>query len=771
MFVASSAIQAGALVGERLGKYDVLALLAIGGTAEIYLARIGGEAGFEKYVVIKCLLDHLADEPDYVRMFLDEARLCAQLHQSNIVQTLELGEHRGQYYMVMEYLAGMSLAQLARKTAERVPGGLLPIDVVLSLAAQTAGGLHYAHEKPDSSGRMLNVVHRDVSPQNLVVTFDGILKIVDFGIAKAEARQTQTRAGTIKGKFAYMSPEQCQAQDVDRTTDVFALGVIVHELLTGRRLFKRGSSYETYQVIVAGKYPAPSRINHHLDAALDTVVMNAVAFDRKDRYQTAEAFGEALLALLHRRGKSIGAADVARYYDQHFEKELDEHASRMRQLIEGRVKTVDQGGWSADDGGSPAAPSPARAGPPRAEEADEGATRVELNPLERVRSFHEQNTPRPGLLDTKEKTRPAGIPRGKSIPKVGGGSSQGPTKEMKPPRIGESTGDATTLGRKKAMTSPSGAATKPKPFKMPPIGAPARGSDDATRELVDRNSVSEQSGQAAKRPTVRPPQVRQSTAETRDVLRPGRMSASSPVVGDGSFDEDEEAATVLRPDGFVHPGMRPPNISASAPGPKGAIAAGGAMPDFGAPNPGEVSTSEKTRPAMDASGNPYSPASRPLFSQSPLAAKPPSATSLPTQERIGGPGNAPPAAPSQPALAPPPSGQGPSAFAPAPGPGDFAGGPPFNPTGSTPPSPTGPPPDSGGFSAAPNMGHSGVGPMQPPQPSYSSGLNPALAGPDSGALVRQAEQSKKPKMRMLTLGLVFVISVGIGLLTTLLLFR
>ena len=150
--MAVSPVDAGSLVGERLGKYELLALLAIGGTAEIYLARIGGEAGFEKYVVVKCLLDHLADDTEFVRMFLDEARLCAQLDHSNIVQTLELGQHEGRYYMVMELLAGMSLAQLARKTHERVPEGVIPTRIVLGLAAQACAGLHYAHQRTGNDG-------------------------------------------------------------------------------------------------------------------------------------------------------------------------------------------------------------------------------------------------------------------------------------------------------------------------------------------------------------------------------------------------------------------------------------------------------------------------------------------------------------------------------------------------------------------------------------------------------------------------------------------
>src|SRR5829696_3208040 len=156
---------AGSLIGKRLGKYDILALLALGGTAEIYLARIGGAAGFEKYVVVKCLHDHLADDAEFVKMFLDEARLAAHLDHSNIVQTMELGEHEHRFYMVMEFLAGLSLAMIVRR-----PGGRIPVPLVLNMVAQSCAGLHYAHERV-VNGRALNIVHRDISPQNLVVSF------------------------------------------------------------------------------------------------------------------------------------------------------------------------------------------------------------------------------------------------------------------------------------------------------------------------------------------------------------------------------------------------------------------------------------------------------------------------------------------------------------------------------------------------------------------------------------------------------------------------
>jgi hypothetical protein len=193
------------------------------------------------------------------------------------------------------------------------------------------------------------MVHRDISPQNLVISFEGVVKVVDFGIARAELRETKTTAGTIKGKFAYMSPEQCVATNVDRRTDVFALGVIVHELLTGRRLFKRNSPYETYQAVIECNVPVPSTVNHELDPALDDLMMKAVAKDKDERWPSAEAFGDAMLKYLHHRGKGSGPNEVARWFEEHFAQEIDEHAERMRELISGRDFSVDTGaGWDDD---------------------------------------------------------------------------------------------------------------------------------------------------------------------------------------------------------------------------------------------------------------------------------------------------------------------------------------------------------------------------------------------------------------------------------------
>jgi serine/threonine protein kinase len=194
--------------------------------AEIYLAQMAGSDGFSKLVVVKRLLADLAKDNEYVQMFLDEARINARLNHSNIVQVLELGEVDGQYFIAMEYVSGLSIAQVGKLATQRL--GEVPQNIACGIMLQSCAGLHHAHETKLSDADELGIIHRDVSPQNLLLTYEGFVKVVDFGIAKAEGRETRTQAGMVKGKFAYMSPEQCTGQKVDRRTDIFALGVILY---------------------------------------------------------------------------------------------------------------------------------------------------------------------------------------------------------------------------------------------------------------------------------------------------------------------------------------------------------------------------------------------------------------------------------------------------------------------------------------------------------------------------------------------------------------
>src|SRR5262245_42270613 len=220
--------------GSRLGKYRIRRLVTVGGMAEIYVARTAGIEGFEKEVIVKRILPHLAADPEFVQMFLDEARLAATLHHPNIVQVYDIGrdEEHG-YFFSMERVHGHDLGRVLAAAADRKRG--LALEHALSIVAGLAAGLHYAHEQ--------GIVHRDVSPSNVLVTYDGCVKVVDFGVAKAMANRSKTRDGAIKGKVSYMSPEQWRGLTVDRRSDVFALGILLFELTTGKRLFKGDNDF------------------------------------------------------------------------------------------------------------------------------------------------------------------------------------------------------------------------------------------------------------------------------------------------------------------------------------------------------------------------------------------------------------------------------------------------------------------------------------------------------------------------------------------------
>jgi serine/threonine-protein kinase len=279
---------------ERYGDYELLRHIATGGMAEIHLARQSGVAGVERLVVVKRMLPQLAVRPDFVTMFQDEARLTSTLVHPNIVRVYELGEQAGTYFIAMELVDGPHLGALfAHSLRARAP---LPIDLCCWIVARAADGLHYAHDRDDPvTGQPLLLVHRDISPQNILVGRQGEVKVTDFGVAKASTQQTKTRTGIIKGKVAYMSPEQCLGEQIDRRTDVFALGIVLYELVTRRRLFHHlKSDLLVMQEITAKDIPRASTANASIDPRLDAILARALARDVGARYATALEFAEAL---------------------------------------------------------------------------------------------------------------------------------------------------------------------------------------------------------------------------------------------------------------------------------------------------------------------------------------------------------------------------------------------------------------------------------------------------------------------------------------------
>jgi serine/threonine protein kinase len=281
-------------LAEQLDRYQVLGHLATGGMAEILLARVVGPSGFERPVVLKRILPHLAREAGFVTMFLDEARIVAQIRHHNVIQVQELVHAGDQLFFVMEYLEGESVAGLMRRLGSR--GETLDPALGALVLAEACAGLNAAHELADLDGIQQEIVHRDVSPQNLFVSYQGQIKVLDFGIAKAQGRATRTEAGQVKGKFEYMAPEQCKNEPLDRRCDVFALGVVLYELTTGRRLFKRANPLQVISAICSEPILPPSRLVPDYPPALEAICLRALATERDDRYATAADMRRDLLA-------------------------------------------------------------------------------------------------------------------------------------------------------------------------------------------------------------------------------------------------------------------------------------------------------------------------------------------------------------------------------------------------------------------------------------------------------------------------------------------
>ncbi len=278
---------------ERLDRFELIAELASGGMATVFLARLGGVAGFQRFVAIKRLHPHLASDRDFIQMFLDEARIAARLHHPHVVPILEIGESEKGYYLVMEYIEGDTLARLMARSAQS--GNALPTRVAVRAAIDALAGLHAAHEMTDDEGKPLEIVHRDVSPQNILVGVDGSARITDFGVARAASRLTTTKSGQLKGKLSYMAPEQARGKGIDRRADVFAMGIVLWELLARKRLFKGdGGEAETLNKVMNEPIPHVRDANPELPEAIAAVCMQALERDIDKRFATAAIFGETL---------------------------------------------------------------------------------------------------------------------------------------------------------------------------------------------------------------------------------------------------------------------------------------------------------------------------------------------------------------------------------------------------------------------------------------------------------------------------------------------
>ncbi|TMA14071.1 MAG: serine/threonine protein kinase [Deltaproteobacteria bacterium] len=320
-----------------IGKYKLVRLIASGGMAEVYLARQAGAAGFEKLVCLKRILPHLARDRQFVGMFLNEARLAARLDHPNIVSIFDLGEANGNYFIAMEFIDGPSLRAVAKRAHER--GERLPIAEVVKIVSMAAGGLHYAHDLAGPDGKPLGLVHRDISPDNILVHRNGMAKVVDFGIAKAANSSGMTRTGTLKGKVAYMPPEQLRGDALDRRADVFALGVVLYEMLGGKRPWEGDSEVSLIGRIMTEDPQPLSVLRPEAPAGLVAVLERALARDRDARYASCHDLQADLDALLVSLGQAITPARISDFAKAYAEpvQPPDESTGAAMQALEAEM--------------------------------------------------------------------------------------------------------------------------------------------------------------------------------------------------------------------------------------------------------------------------------------------------------------------------------------------------------------------------------------------------------------------------------------------------
>ncbi|QRK04798.1 protein kinase [Archangium violaceum] len=307
---------------QLFGKYQLLKKLATGGMAEVWLARQKGIEGFAKNVVVKRILPHLAEDGEFVDMFGNEARIAARFNHPNIAQVYEFGEANGTYFIAMEFIHGEDLGRVMRKAYNA--GGWIALPLAMRIVASACEGLYYAHTRVDEvTGKPLKVVHRDISPQNILISFDGSVKLVDFGIAKAADQATATKSGAIKGKFAYMAPEQAAGKPLDHRADIFAIGLVLYELLTGTRPLKRDSELATLQAAMECNILPPSQVAD-VPPELDDVVMRALAKAADDRYRDARQLQLALEEFLVSQRWVAGSVQISQLMETLFADRLDE---------------------------------------------------------------------------------------------------------------------------------------------------------------------------------------------------------------------------------------------------------------------------------------------------------------------------------------------------------------------------------------------------------------------------------------------------------------
>ena len=317
---------------DRIGKYRIIAKLGQGGMATVFLSIAAGPVGFNKLLVLKLLKDELESDSEFLAMFLNEARLAARLNHANVVQTYEVGVENGRHFLAMDYLDGQPMNAILRKVSR----ARMPLDVHVRILADMLAGLHYAHTLADFDGTPFNVVHRDISPQNVFVTYDGQVKLVDFGIAKAAGATSTTQSGVFKGKLTYIAPEQAGGDVVDARADIFSVGIMLWEAMAGKRFAHGEGQSEIFGKRLAGKEPRIRDVVPDADPELADICDRAMAFRKEDRFATAQEFRDALELFLDRFSRRVGSREVSDLVSNLFAGERE----RIRRVIDEQMKQL-----------------------------------------------------------------------------------------------------------------------------------------------------------------------------------------------------------------------------------------------------------------------------------------------------------------------------------------------------------------------------------------------------------------------------------------------
>ncbi|MCX4245856.1 serine/threonine-protein kinase [Paraliomyxa miuraensis] len=346
----------------QYGPYLLLERVSVGGMAEVYKAKEYGVEGFERTVAVKRILPHVAEDDEFIAMFKDEAKIAVQLNHGNIAQIYNLGNEQDSFYIALEYVAGRDLRAIFQRAQQM--GQPMPVAQACYIIMKICEGLDYAHNKKDKYNRPLSIVHRDVSPPNILVSFEGEVKLIDFGVAKAAGRASRTQAGILKGKFGYMSPEQVRGMPLDRRSDVFSVGVVLFEILVGQRLFQAETDFATLEKVRAVDVPRPTQVNPNIPKPLENIIFKALTREPEQRYQSAIELHDELQAFMFAQGLFYSRKDLAAWMRENYHREIEQEKEKAAAQADLRPEQFKPNGRGKATGGGRPPPPPSGGRPP-----------------------------------------------------------------------------------------------------------------------------------------------------------------------------------------------------------------------------------------------------------------------------------------------------------------------------------------------------------------------------------------------------------------------